>query len=296
MRWFWTALVSIFLASPSHARTTFVPLPPGTPFAATIGEGGSATTTAGVDFWTGGAPARKYQLLGFLMEPSEDNLLELVGTTSLAKQVREAGGDALLVVAVADLPAQARIAISTVPGAPKFQFWVIKYLPADAYAISPSDHAGQLAEMRKWTEEQCTDSASITSMARLSPDERKAIRAEIRNTISRIARQMLSEPEDVRRRNEEIQRLTMQMLDCQEQRQVALATDAAIRGGVGTEINWTSATHPAVSGRSIASAQETLGDGTHCLTVTDIIIVDGEETVAEKRMCRLAGKSSYEKA
>src|SRR5919106_4162593 len=42
----------------------------------------------------------------------------------------------------------------------------------------------------------------------------------------------------------------LKMLDCKEQKQAAKATDDAIRGGVGTEVAWTSESRPNVSGKS----------------------------------------------
>ena len=36
----------------------------------------------------------------------------------------------------------------------------------------------------------------------------------------------------------------LKMLDCKEQQQAAKATDQAIRGGVGTEVNWKSDSRP----------------------------------------------------
>lgn len=76
-----------------------------------------------------------------------------------------------------------------------------------------------------------------------------------------------------------------QRLNRCEQEQAAVATEEATRGGVGTTATWTSETRPNVTGSSVVTAAETGADG-ECLTVTDIIIVDGEETRAPKRMCR----------
>ncbi len=87
----------------------------------------------------------------------------------------------------------------------------------------------------------------------------------------------------------------LKMLDCKEQQQAAKATDEAIRGGVGTEASWQSETRPNVHGRSTVTAQEQLADGSQCLTVTDVVIVDGEETTVPKKMCRAPGKSGYVK-
>ena len=85
----------------------------------------------------------------------------------------------------------------------------------------------------------------------------------------------------------------MGLLNCREQQQAAAATNEAIRGGVGTRSSWQSETRPNVSGSSNAEAEERLADGTHCMTVTNIVIVDGEETRAPQRMCRTPGSRGY---
>jgi surface antigen len=87
----------------------------------------------------------------------------------------------------------------------------------------------------------------------------------------------------------------LKMLDCKEQQQAAKATDDAIRGGVGAEVTWQSETRPNVRGVSKVTASQQLADGGNCLTVTDIVIVDGEETTVPKRMCRAKGASAYAK-
>ena len=88
----------------------------------------------------------------------------------------------------------------------------------------------------------------------------------------------------------------LKMLDCKEQQQAAAATNQAIRGGVGSEVSWTSESRPNVRGTSKVTGEEKLADGGNCLTVTDIVIVDGEETSVPKRMCRARGASGYAKA
>ena len=85
------------------------------------------------------------------------------------------------------------------------------------------------------------------------------------------------------------------LLDCKEQQQAAKATDDAIRGGVGTEVAWKSESRPNVTGKSTVTAQEAQADGTQCVNVTDVVIVDGEETTVPKRMCRRAGASGWAK-
>jgi hypothetical protein len=82
-------------------------------------------------------------------------------------------------------------------------------------------------------------------------------------------------------------------LNCKEQVQAATATNEATRGGVGSSAGWTSDTRPGVSGSSTVVAQNARSDGASCMTVTDVIIVNGEETRAPKTMCRTPGASGY---
>jgi len=84
------------------------------------------------------------------------------------------------------------------------------------------------------------------------------------------------------------------LLDCREQEQAAAATETAVtqaaeagaERGVGTSVPWTSETRPGVTGSSVVTALDSEPGGAQCMTVTDIVIVDGEETRAPKRMCR----------
>jgi hypothetical protein len=50
------------------------------------------------------------------------------------------------------------------------------------------------------------------------------------------------------------------------------------------------------NGSAEPSSEEKLADGGNCMTVTDIVIVDGEETTVPKRMCRAKGASGYARA
>lgn len=74
--------------------------------------------------------------------------------------------------------------------------------------------------------------------------------------------------------------------------------EAARSDKVGSSAAWTSATRENVSGTStVTSRSETAassgGDKKQCITVTDVIIVNGEETTANKRMCRSPGAARY---
>lgn len=90
-------------------------------------------------------------------------------------------------------------------------------------------------------------------------------------------------------------------LDPEEQKQAADATLEATRGTgadgkpeVGQMSQWTSNTRADVSGTStVSSVERGGGDGRDCIVVTDVIIVDGEETRADKRMCRAPGAARY---
>ena len=87
------------------------------------------------------------------------------------------------------------------------------------------------------------------------------------------------------------------MLDCDEQQKAAGATaqvvEQAERGGVGTSVQWESETRPGVTGSSTVTAIETASADGDCMTVTDVVIVDGEETRAPKRMCRRPPANRY---
>ncbi|HTU10889.1 MAG TPA: hypothetical protein VMG08_08320 [Allosphingosinicella sp.] len=85
----------------------------------------------------------------------------------------------------------------------------------------------------------------------------------------------------------------MNLLDCREQEKAAEATEEAVRGGnVGDSASWRSESRPGVSGTSTVTAVERRG-GDDCMTVTDVVIVDGEETTAPKRMCRRPPSNRY---
>ncbi len=82
-------------------------------------------------------------------------------------------------------------------------------------------------------------------------------------------------------------------LDCKEQVQAATATDNAVRGGVGTTSTWESESRPGVKGSSTVRDQTASADGGSCMLITDVVIVDGEETTVDKRMCRKPGGGNY---
>ncbi len=83
-------------------------------------------------------------------------------------------------------------------------------------------------------------------------------------------------------------------LDQDEQLQAAEATRNVTRSeAVGSSAQWKSETRADVSGSSTATAKTQTADGTSCMTITDVIIVDGEETRASKQMCKGRGEMRY---
>ena len=84
-------------------------------------------------------------------------------------------------------------------------------------------------------------------------------------------------------------------LEPEEQKQAADATLEATRGEeVGSTSTWTSDTRKDVSGTSTVLGKTQLADGSTCMNVNDVIIVEGEETTVSKRMCKKPGAARYE--
>ena len=107
-------------------------------------------------------------------------------------------------------------------------------------------------------------------------------------------------------------------LDQKEQKQAADATLEVTRGGsagevaVGQTAEWKSASRKNVTGMSTIVAVDSpppapvvkgkgkaagkapqLASAAQCITVSDVVIVNGEETTANKRMCRAPGATRY---
>ncbi len=89
-------------------------------------------------------------------------------------------------------------------------------------------------------------------------------------------------------------------LDPEEQKQAAEATLEVTRTGtetgqpeVGASAQWTSASRENVTGRSTVTSRQASSGSADCITVTDVVIIEGEETRAEKRMCRAPGSARY---
>lgn len=86
------------------------------------------------------------------------------------------------------------------------------------------------------------------------------------------------------------------LLTDQEREQAANATQQAVDQGVGAKVDWKSSTRPNVGGSSSVNGEVTDPDGTVCRSVTDVVIVEGEETQVQKKLCRAPGAMGYKLA
>lgn len=89
-------------------------------------------------------------------------------------------------------------------------------------------------------------------------------------------------------------------LDPEEQKQAVEATLTATRTGedgagpeIGTSAAWASNTRDDVRGTSTVTGRQASSGDLDCITVTDVVIISGEETRADKRMCRAPGSARY---
>jgi len=83
-------------------------------------------------------------------------------------------------------------------------------------------------------------------------------------------------------------------LDEEEQEKAADATVEATRSGeVGSTATWSSDTRRGVRGSSTVTGRTQRAGGSDCLQVTDVVIVDGEETTVPKTMCRVPPQTRY---
>ena len=76
------------------------------------------------------------------------------------------------------------------------------------------------------------------------------------------------------------------LLDCREQQQAAGATQEAVRGGVGSGGTWQSETRANVTGLSQVTEVRPSSANGECVSVIDILAIEGEETRDQKLMCR----------
>jgi surface antigen len=83
------------------------------------------------------------------------------------------------------------------------------------------------------------------------------------------------------------------MLSPKERQQAAKATETAVQRGVGATSEWKSTDRPGVVGRSTVASEQKQASGAICRVVNDVVIVNGEETTAQKTMCRQPGATGF---
>ena len=63
-----------------------------------IGQGGASKRVNGIDFWTIGAPARRYRVIGYITDIRPEEFVQIGGRdSSLAKLAKDHGGDGILI-------------------------------------------------------------------------------------------------------------------------------------------------------------------------------------------------------
>ena len=89
-------VVCLTMAAPACARVTFAAWDG--PAQIFTGEGGTHVDNHGIDVWTGGRPARRFQVLGVISDDRSDKPFsgDAMNSPGIAKKVREVGGDALV--------------------------------------------------------------------------------------------------------------------------------------------------------------------------------------------------------
>lgn len=62
------------------------------------GQGGTKVTKNGIDYWTSGRPPRRYQVIGLVTDKRDEEWDggRAVGSPSIARKVKQAGGDAVI--------------------------------------------------------------------------------------------------------------------------------------------------------------------------------------------------------
>ena len=85
------------ISSPVFAKQDFAAYEGGD--AIQTGQGGSRITKNGIDYWTNGAPPRRYKILGILTDARKNRPLDgnVIGSKSVSKIAKSVGGDAVII-------------------------------------------------------------------------------------------------------------------------------------------------------------------------------------------------------
>ena len=90
--------MALAMAGPAVARAKFVPYEGNA--SVERGEGGTRVQKNGIDYWTTGAPPRSYEIVGVITDTRDTDMwkTDAIGSKKVAKLVRQAGGDAVIMV------------------------------------------------------------------------------------------------------------------------------------------------------------------------------------------------------
>jgi hypothetical protein len=90
------AILLVSVSVPVSARGRFIAYEGDS--ARHTGTGGASIVRDGVEFWTSGTPARRFEILGTLSDTRSSGVTSTgsVGSASLARQARSLGGDGLI--------------------------------------------------------------------------------------------------------------------------------------------------------------------------------------------------------
>jgi hypothetical protein len=96
------AILAIAASAPAMARGRFIAYEGDS--ARHTGTGGTSIARDGVEFWTSGSPAHRFEILGTLMDERSSSVTsrDSVGSSSLARQARSLGGDGLILASRRD--------------------------------------------------------------------------------------------------------------------------------------------------------------------------------------------------
>ncbi|QTD55391.1 hypothetical protein [Parasphingorhabdus cellanae] len=87
--------------------------------------------------------------------------------------------------------------------------------------------------------------------------------------------------------------IACQLTEEEQKEAVAATVEVTEKEEVGATATWKSPTRAGVSGSSTVTALNTQPNGRKCLSITDVAIIDGQETRVSKQMCRGQGDEGY---
>jgi surface antigen len=87
--------------------------------------------------------------------------------------------------------------------------------------------------------------------------------------------------------------IACQLTEDEQKEAIAATVEVTEKEEVGATATWKSPTRAGVSGSSTVTALNTEPNGRKCLNITDVAIIDGQETRVSKQMCRGQGDEGY---